>query len=340
MSARERLRPLVVGKDGEFRFEKKEKPPPPVRDMKDLLIEPDQSKIDWPELQPGTRAWNVGRIYFKGVEKKDLVLGTDVSAGYLKTTSQPVTAIEYLHAKLRCGQAGAETISIDEFISMPKITSPGSAYWLADEGDAPSEAGMTLGSVASNVKTVGAFLDYSRLLKVVTGPLVGGVVARELFGLLAAAVDSAALCGSGADGEPLGISNHPDVDVADGSSFSLVKAAARVKVVEDGNGEPTAWIMDPASAETLRKRESASGNGFLIDGNGRMLNIPVLVTSGVANTIILGDFRELAILTKAIELQVNPYVSSTDGKIRVTAFHYLDVSIRHIETFAVATSVS
>jgi len=77
----------------------------------------------------------------------------------------------------------------------------------------------------------------------------------------------------------------------------------------------------------------------LIDANGRMMNLPVLVSSGVdAGTIICGDFRELAILSRALELVTNP--GNKTGITEVTAFHYVDSYIRHAAAFAVATGTT
>jgi hypothetical protein len=190
------------------------------------------------------------------------------------------------------------------------------------------------------MKTVMASCDLSRMLPALTGPLAEETATNTLLGLLAVAVDTAALHGTGADGQPTGIENVSGVDSRTGASFALATATAMLKAIEDANGEATAWISSPGAASILRQRERATGSGLLIE-DGKMMGLPVLVTNAAASGyLFVGDFRELVVLSRALEILSNPYSQRKPGLIEVTLFHHLDIVVRHPAYFAVATAVT
>ncbi|GAB4366770.1 MAG: hypothetical protein Kow00128_10530 [Deltaproteobacteria bacterium] len=314
--------------------------PPPVRSLLDVVKELAIGGLPcWPELRSGERGADIGKVLLR-----DLTIGTPAAGGNLKATSQPTTAIEHLGAILATGKAGAVTIPVgaDGFSAIPTVEDPGTGYWIT-EGNPVTETNLTFGTVTPSLKTVGASCDLSRLLPALTGPFAEQVVSRELFGVLARAVDAAALHGDGTGGSPVGIENASGVDVRSGASFAAATAAAMLRAIEDGNADSMAanWIMAPDVAELLRKREAATGSGFLIDGNGKMLNIPVFVSNSVnAGCVFLGTFAELVFLVRSLELQANPYSKAKTGMIEVTAFWSGDVVVRHPACFALATGTT
>jgi HK97 family phage major capsid protein len=175
-----------------------------------------------------------------------------------------------------------------------------------------------------------------------TGGLAEVVATRELIRALAAAFDKAALCGSGAAGQPLGVVLTPGVDSRNGATFATATATAMLSAVESGNAEPTAWITTPAVAALLRARaKNGTGSEFLIDGSGRMMNLPVYVTTGVdAGTLILGDFRQLSILAESVQIELDRTTNATTGICRLFLFGFGDIAVHHPAAFAVATSVT
>jgi HK97 family phage major capsid protein len=99
--------------------------------------------------------------------------------------------------------------------------------------------------------------------------------------------------------------------------------------------------MAPDVAELLRKREAATGSGFLIDGNGRMLNFPVHVSNSIdAGTIFCGDFAQIVVMVKDIELLIDKSTGSISGLTNVLAYPFMDVVVTRPSSFAVATGTT
>jgi HK97 family phage major capsid protein len=132
------------------------------------------------------------------------------------------------------------------------------------------------------------------------------------------------------------------VDSRSGANFALATAAAMLKAIESGNADSSAavWIVDPASAELLRKREKAAGSGFLI-ADEKMLGLRVLVSNSVsAGYIFLGDFRECVLAVRSVEVTRNPFSQAKSGFVEIGAYTVLDVMLRHAACFSVATGTT
>jgi HK97 family phage major capsid protein len=295
----------------------------------------------------GEHGINISRVRFKWLEKaiqhgRDLVAGIGSQGGYTVGSKSPFPVIEYLGAQLACAKAGAQVVPIETFGPVPKVSSVAAAGWIGESGGV-TEPNFTFTSVPTSPKTVAAFADVSRILNAQTGPVAEGVVVRELLGANARAVDTAVLHGTGAAGQPLGIAGSAGVDTRSGASFAIATATGMLKAIETANADSTAavWLMDPASADLLRKREIGTAGAGLIIANGKMLGLPVLVSNSVsAGFIFIGDFREVVVAVRSIEVLRNPFSQSKGGFIEVGVYWVGDILLRHPGAFSVATSVS
>ena len=255
---------------------------------------------------------------------------------------------DYLRPYSIAGALGVSTIPrLSANVNIPRFSAGSTGYWVA-EGEAPTESSPTVGAVYLTPHRIAAFNDYTRnLLLQAVG--LEEILRRDLAGAFGAGVDAAMLAGSGTENQPLGILNTTDVGSVSGTTFSITIGASIVAAVETANvplsGTGVGWVMPPAVAEILRKREAATGNGGFIINENRLLGFPVYVsTSMPAATILFGNFAGGVQVAQwgpnALDVLVNPYTGSKDGLVSIVANAWLDVFVRWPAAFCKAVSVS
>lgn len=296
-------------------------------------------KVSWGELRDGDRGLDVSNVR---LALRDLNLGIDVQGGYLMASKQPTTVVEALSARLVLARAGAASVTAtpEDFSPMPVETEPPEMYWIDSEtGAPPDQSAGEFGLVSPSLKTAIAYVDLSMLVRVITGGLADTHVNETFIRAAARGVDKAGIRGTGVDGQPSGILSV--VTPGSGATFSTATAAGMLKALDEAHIEPTAWISDPASAELLRKRASNGTGSRLMVEDGRMMDLPFLVTANVpANTVLVGDFRRLTILNRSIEILVDRSSKSTQGATRVVVFWHGDIVVPHPSAFAAVSSVT
>ena len=77
--------------------------------------------------------------------------------------------------------------------------------WVAEDLTGPAESEPTFGSVSLSPKTCGTFTDLTRNMLLQSTPSIDFLVQRDLARSLALAIDLAAIHGTGADNQPLGL---------------------------------------------------------------------------------------------------------------------------------------
>lgn len=293
------------------------------------------------EVLFGDRGKDIGQVYLKWA--RDLNLGNDTAGGYLTDTKQPMTAIEYLGAQLIVSRAGAVSVpaSAADFSPMPKEVTPPTMYWVAEGIAPPAASDGTWGVVNPHLKTGVVWSDLTRLVTVITGGAADRIVTRAFFKSVAKGLDRATFHGSGLNAEPTGIINVPNVGSIDGGTFSLLKACSMLKAVEDANAAAISWCMSPDVAELLRQRpKAASGERMLLE-DGKILNFPAYVSTGIdTGTLICGDFSQVTILNRSLELLVDRFSGSTTGRTRLLVFWFGDFTVGTPAAFCFAQGLS
>src|SRR6266487_3092568 len=148
-------------------------------------------------------------LYVDLANLRGLSAGTQNLGGYtvgVETTEVvqaffPVSAI---------AQAGAVFETHESNLAVPRQTTTETASWLA-ETDTVTESTVLLGQATATPKRASCLLTYTRQLSAQSD--VGAFVQTNGLKALGAAVDKAALTGSGIVGEPLGILNMPGTSV-------------------------------------------------------------------------------------------------------------------------------
>ena len=260
-------------------------------------------------------------------------------------------------------------------VAIPRQISATTTYWVT-EASAITQAEATFDQVTMTPKQLGARSQYSRLMLQQSTPDIETIVRNDLARVMALGMDSAAINGSGASGQPRGILNTSSI----GSVAMGTNGAALVNAATSGvTGLDQIFLLeravDVANALTgniyyltnakviaaLKQLKSAQAdyiwttdrfNGTLgtagnLNGSpcARSNQVPsnlVKGTSGaVCSALLFGDFSQLVVgLWGGLEILPNPYGSGyTAGSVDIRAMQTCDIAVRHPESFAAITDI-
>ena len=233
-------------------------------------------------------------------------------------------------------------------VTIPKQTAAGTAYWLTNEATAITESQMTLGQLALSPKNVGAYTELSRQLMLQSSPAADALVMNDLARVLALAIDLAALEGSGASGQPTGISQTAGIGSVTGTSIDYAKVLEFQTDVAGGNALAAncAYVTTPSVAALLKQRVAFSSTasplweGGILDGN--MQGFRAVATNSVtAASMVFGDFSQVVIGEWGmLELALNPYANFAAAISGIRAIQTVDIGIRQAGAFSRATSIT
>ena len=295
-------------------------------------------------------------------------LDTSNAAGLVATDTLFGEFIQALVADTVLGRVGVRTIEgLVGDVAIPK-GSAAQAYWITPEGGNATQTTPGVGQVAATPHTVGAYTDITRKLLIQNGISSQNLVADELRGAIARAVEAAVFSGTGANGQPTGLDNFTEVIGGETVGIPTVSMTAgaptHANMVEfwskiysaNANGERMSFIGSPAVKALLRstrdvtviKNEAgtdnvaAVGTDYLCDADSRVEGYEFHM-SNLCNSkkLYFGDWREIMLaFWSGIDLTVDTASLSLSGGVRVVALQDCDVVIRHRESFAIGTALS
>ena len=295
-------------------------------------------------------------------------LDTSNAAGLVATDTLFGEFIQALVADTVLGRVGIRTIEgLVGDVAIPK-GSAAQAYWITPEGGNATQTTPGVGQVAATPHTVGAYTDITRKLLIQNGISSQNLVADELRGAIARAVEAAVFSGTGANGQPTGLDNFTEVVGGETVGIPTVSMTAgaptHANMVEfwskiysaNANGERMSFIGSPAVKALLRstrdvtviKNEAgtdnvaAVGTDYLCDSDSRVEGYEFHM-SNLCNSkkLYFGDWREIMLaFWSGIDLTVDTASLSLSGGVRVVALQDCDVVIRHRESFAIGTALS
>jgi HK97 family phage major capsid protein len=272
--------------------------------------------------------------------QRDLTVATAGAGGYLVETEN-VGFIEMLRNRSVCFRMGARRLSgLVGSVTIPRQSAAATAVWLANEASTATESAQTFVQVALTPKNVGAYTEISRQLLLQSSPGVEGIVSDDLAQVVAIAADLAGLEGSGAGGQPTGISATAGIGAVTGTSLAAAGIIEFQTDVAASNVMPQrgGYVSTPAVAGLLMTERLWKGNIF----DGSMFNFPAMTSNQLtAATMIFGDWQELIIAEWGVlEVEVNPYAGFQAGIVGVRALYSLDVGVRRPFAFSRATSIT
>lgn len=274
--------------------------------------------------------------------------------------------IEALRARQVLGGLGATYMSgLSGRIKMPKMATGANAAFVEELADVADGAG-TDGGVTLQPRTMGAFVDLSRLLMMESVPAIEQIIQQDLLASAADRTEFYAIQGSGSGGQPTGLLNAADVNNLDISAGTDVDALTwsdiinLVKLVEEDNGivngNSAGFLSHPAvKAKLASTAKVASTDSVMIMNDpwntlygyntGFSSNVPTNLDPGDGGTdasaLIFGDFSQLIIAQfGAPSIMVDPYTGSRAGTVRMVLHAELDVGVRNGVSFAKTDEVS
>jgi len=281
--------------------------------------------------------------------RRDLTASVASAGGFLVETVN-VGFIETLRNRSVVYAMGARRLSgLQGNVTVPKQTAGATAYWVA-EGAAITESQQTFAQMALVPKSVGGLTDVTRKLLLQASPDAEGIVMFDLASIVALAVDKAALHGSGAGAEPLGIAGTAGVGAVAGASIDYAKLRELQTDVADAGVTPMRGgyaTTSTVSSLLMGKQRFTSTDSPLWVGNvwdGQVSGFPAMSSPQVnAATMFFGDWQELVIGEWGVlELLANPFDASgfPAGNVRIRAMFDCDIGVRRPGAFSVATSIS
>ena len=235
-------------------------------------------------------------------QRRDYNTLTGAAGGSLVATNLAASSfIELLRAKCRVMQLGATVLSgLVGNVDVPRRTAAGAAQWIA-EGQSLTASTGAFDVVSLRPKTVGSLGVLSRNLLMQGTPDAELLVRSDMIAQIAIAIDAAAINGSGAGAQPLGLLNMAGVgSVAGGANGAaitfdhLIDLSTAVAAANADSGA-LGFLSNSVVLGALSRLKSTTGE-YLWAGRGGMGNensapasaMPGANASGDAGFNILG----------------------------------------------------
>ena len=183
------------------------------------------------------------------------------------------------------------------------------------------------------------------------------LIRNNFVALLADAVDTAAINGSGSSNQPTGILNTSGIgSVAggtNGASPTLDHLLDLKKEIAVENADvATCGFLTNAKVESVLGKLKDSQGQYLLSPYGAELgrsqiagrrfevsnNVPSSLTKGSGtnlSAVVYGNFSDCLIgLFGTLEILVDPYTDLAKGTTGIRALQSIDIAVRHAESFA------
>lgn len=279
-------------------------------------------------------------------EIRSQTVTSDTAGGYTVATN--VAAVgDRLRPTLKVQAMGATVLAnLTGFLDLPNLASSGTATWVQENGNA-TRSGATFEKVSMGPKTVTGEYRLSRRLMMQSGAAIEDLLRRDLGFILAQGLDLAAINGSGANAQPLGVLKTPGVEkVTTETLFSDTTANLIAALELDDVTGTAAFLTNPTVMALTRKIKDStqriipSAELFHSQRVESSTQVPATIgASSNKSALIYGQWGELIIgYWSAVDILVNPYhadVASNGGAL-MHAFLDADVAVRQVKAFAYA----
>lgn len=264
--------------------------------------------------------------------------------------------IDRLRNAIKVRQLGATVLSnLTGNVDIPRLKGSVTTGWVA-ENSALTASDAQFEKISLTPKHVGALAEYSRNMLQQSSPDVESLLRRDMALMLAEAVDLAAIAGTGASNQPLGILGTAGIGSvaigANGGPITWASVIDLIAAVENVNGVGSGFFTNTkvtkSARKTLKTTADTSSNMVMTDPNtlaGYPLQASNLVPSnltkgtsaGVCSALIFGNWSDLILgYWSELDVLVNPYESTaySKGNVQIRAMATMDVKVRQPASFA------
>ena len=231
-------------------------------------------------------------------------------------------------------------------VAIPRQTGATQTYWIA-EGAAITESEGTFDLVPLSPKTVGALSMMTRQMIQQSTPDIEMLVRNDLAKVMALAIDSAAISGTGQNNQPTGILNTSGIGSASGFTIDVLIDLETAVSEANAEADGMAYIARPSVIGVLKKLKDKNDRPLWYQAPGAQPGTPGQVngynfykTTQMPNDkILFGNFSDLIIgQWGALEILPNIYGAGyRSGGVEIRAMQTVNMAIRHPESFAAAT---
>lgn len=285
-------------------------------------------------------------------QKRDMTSAGASGSQYLVATENLTGSfVDLLRNRALVAQLGARMLTgLVGNVTVPKQTAASTAYWLSTESTAITESQPTIGQLSLTPKTVGAYTELSRLMLLQSDPSADSLVVDDLAKVIALGVDSAAIAGSGAAGQPTGVLNTSGIGSVTGTTLGYAGILEFQTDVAAANALAAncAYVTTPAVASLLAQRQRfTSTDTPLWTGNvldGQVSGFKAASTNQMSSaTMLFGDWSQIVIGewgTLEIATSNSEGSNFKAGIVAVRAFKTVDVGVRIAAAFSAASSIT
>jgi HK97 family phage major capsid protein len=228
--------------------------------------------------------------------------------------------------------------------AVPKVTAKSTPALLSTESTQITPSQPTIAQVTLTPKTVGAVINYSRLLSKQAN--AAQFAARELLRTIGTSIDAAILNGSGVSGQPTGIIGTAGVQTQSGTTlnagvFTMKQKSAEANVTD----ENIKFLSTPAVRQLLETRERATGGGRFVWQADQVADRAAYVSTDVPTAVMICADFSLAYLGfwgAGLVLEINPFEQTNfkSGVIQARVLATCDVAVLHPSSIVVASSIT
>lgn len=303
------------------------------------------------------------------IAKRDMTTSNDQLGGYLVPT-QVLSSffIDELRPNIVVEAMGATVMDnlVGSPVEIPRQQGGATAFWTG-ENQAITPSDLNLGQINLQPRCVAALVKMSTRLQRMSMPAAEQLVRYDMGTAIAEAIDLAALRGSGASGEPVGIANVPGINTvvlgANGGFFNFTAAdlMRQALAVDNALKGRLGFVWHPAIGGKLRRERIAQftnqtdGAYVTLPMSDQMLRdqlgwqfmettqIPTDLTKGSGTNlseIYFANWAELVIgIWMNLELDASREAGDAFEKNQVwlKATVEADIAMRHLESFCLVS---
>lgn len=261
------------------------------------------------------------------------VLAQTAGAGMENIATEKLDILEPLRANMVMSQAGATYLTgLVGNISIPAYT--GSNVGWAGETAAAANGAGDWSEIKLQPHRLTAYVDVSREFLIQSSNDAEAMLRRDIIAAIGNKLEATILgADAGTDEKPEGLFNGVTAMTTAVKFADIVDAEAELDAA-NVNGAYT-YILSPKAKAALRTLSKDAGSGRFVLEDNEIEGSKALVSSNVtAKGLVVGDFSDYVIAQwGAIDLVVDNYSKSTEGKVRLVVNAYFDAKPRRSTSF-------
>lgn len=328
------------------------------KDWRRAGLEREVSEAIEKALPSGYRRQSTNSFFLPMSVRAPLTVTTAASAGNLVFTEQGAPFIDILRNKMKVRELGATVLTgLEGPVEFTKQTGTGSVQWLGESGTV-TESNLTVGRVALSPRTIRAKQSLTKQLIRQSNSVDAEMLVRnDLANDMALEIDRAALHGTGAANQPLGLASQAGVNVvaigANGGALTYDHLIEMEKEIAIDNAEASAmhFLSSPEVRAKYRKMAplgATTGEPVWRGGfTGELYAYPAHVSNQIAKNLVKGTSTDChAVFFGAwnnlyigewgvLEVEVDPYTRADQGEVVIRTFHMVGIAVRYPEAFSV-----